>query len=133
MAARRKAAREDESMRQYLLAVYQPDGEPPPPERLQRVMRDVTAVVDDARAAGVWVFNGGLHPPSAATVVRHRGGEEVVTDGPYVEGREHIGGFLIVRVPDLDAALGWARRFARAVTLEGAEQGLAIEVRPFQG
>jgi hypothetical protein len=122
-------------MKQYVLSIYQPDGEPPPPELLAKVMRDINALVDEAKSTGVWVFNGGLHPPSTATVVRVQRGEVVVTDGPFAEAKEHIGGFLIIKVPDLDAALDWARRTARALTLgEGdAQSGLSVEVRPFQG
>jgi hypothetical protein len=120
-------------MKDYLLSVYQPDGPPPPPEALHKVMQDIGAVIEDAKRAGAWVFNGGLHPPDSATVVRVKGGDAVITDGPYAEGKEHVGGFLIVKVPDLDAALEWARRFAQAVTLAGREEGLPIEVRPFQG
>jgi hypothetical protein len=89
-------------------------------------MREVFAFIDEAKAAGVWVFNGGLHPPSTSTVVRHDRGEFLVTDGPYVEGKEHIGGFLIIKAPDLDAALEWARKMAKILT------PLSIEVRPFQ-
>jgi hypothetical protein len=96
-------------------------------------MRDVGLVVASMKAEGVWVFNGGLHPPDTATVLRLNGGDLLTTDGPYAEGKEHVGGFLIVKVPDLDAALAWARRFAQAVTLAGREEGLPIEVRPFQG
>ena len=77
------------------------------------------------KAAGAWVFAGGLHPPSSATVVRAQGGDVLMTDGPFVEGKEHIGGFSIVMAPDLDAALEWGRKLARAITLP-------IEVRPFQ-
>jgi hypothetical protein len=95
-------------------------------------MRDVVALLEEAKAARVWVFNGGLHPPGTATVVRHQQGELLVTDGPYVEGKEHVGGFLVVQVPDLDAALEWARKLARALTLPGHDTGLPIEVRPFQ-
>jgi hypothetical protein len=120
-------------MKDYLLSVYQPDGPPPPPEALHKVMQDIGAVIEDAKRAGAWVFNGGLYPPDSATVVRVKGGDAVITDGPYAEGKEHVGGFLIVKVPDLDAALAWARRFAQAVTLAGREEGLPIEVRPFQG
>lgn len=121
-------------MKQYLLSIYQPDGPPPPPERLAPVMRRIAALVDEAKAAGAWVFNGGLHAPETATVVRARAGECLVTDGPYAEGKEHIGGFMIVNAPDLDGALAWARKLARALTLEGgeAEGGLPVEVRPFQ-
>ena len=113
-------------MKQYLLSIYQPDEGAPPPEVLEKVMREVFAFIDEAKAAGVWVFNGGLHPPSTSTVVRHDRGEFLVTDGPYVEGKEHIGGFLIIKAPDLDAALEWARKMARILT------PLSIEVRPFQ-
>jgi hypothetical protein len=89
-------------------------------------MRDVDALVEEARAAGAWVFNGGLHPASTATVVRVRNGELLMTDGPYAEGKEHVGGFLIVKAPDLDAALAWGRKLAQVLPLP-------IEVRPFQG
>ena len=97
-------------MKQYLLSIYQPDGETPPPEVLEQVMRDVGALIEDAKAAGVWVFNGGLHPPSTATVVRVQGGDVLITDGPFAEGKEHVGGFVIVKAPDLDAALEWGRQ-----------------------
>jgi hypothetical protein len=113
-------------MKQYLLSIQQPDGAPPPPEVLSKVMRDVGALIAEIKTAGAWVFNGGLHPPSTATVVRLSAGELLVTDGPYAEGKEHIGGVVIVKAPDLDAALDWARKAARAITLP-------IEVRPFQG
>ena len=113
-------------MKQYLLSIYQPDTGTPPPDVLKKVMADVGRLVDEAKAAGVWVFNGGLHPPGTATVVRSQGGEILTTDGPYIEGKEHIGGFLIIQAEDLDAALGWAHRVATVITLP-------IEVRPFQG
>jgi hypothetical protein len=112
-------------MKQYLLSVYQPDGEPPPPEFLEPIMRRVHALQDELKAAGAWVFSGGLHAPSTATVVRVHDGEVITTDGPYIEGKEHIGGFTVIKAPDLDAALEWGRRAARAITLP-------IEVRPFQ-
>ena len=113
-------------MKQYLLSIYQPDGAPPPPEVLEQVMRDVDALNQELKAAGAWVFAGGLHPPSTATVVRLRDGDVLITDGPFAEGKEHIGGFCIVKAPDLDTALEWGRKLARATTLP-------IEVRPFQG
>ena len=113
-------------MKQYLLSVYQPDGPAPPAEVLERISADLDALNAELMQAGAWVFAGGLHPPSTATVVRVSDGEALVTDGPFAEGKEHIGGFTIVRAPDLDAALEWGRRLAEATTLP-------IEVRPFQG
>src|SRR5215510_14101688 len=112
-------------MNQYLLNIYQPDGPPPPPDDLARIMRDVNDVVQATKTAGVWVLNGPLTPPGSSTVVRVRADEVLLTDGPFVEGKEFIGGFMVIRVPDLDAALEWAERLSRATTL-------SIEVRPFQ-
>jgi hypothetical protein len=112
-------------MKQYLLSVYQPEANPPPPEVLEQVSRNLDALNQEIRDAGAWVFTGGLHPPSTATVVRLQGSDVLVTDGPFIEGKEHIGGFTIIRAPDLDAALEWGRKLTRAT-------GLPIEVRPFQ-
>jgi hypothetical protein len=117
---------------QYLLSIYQPDGEAPPPEALAPVMQQLSALISDAKRTGAWVFNGGLHPPGTATVVRYRAGDVLVTDGPFAEGKEHIGGFLVVTAADLDGALDWARRLARILTLDPQGPGLAVEVRPFQ-
>jgi len=113
-------------MKQYLISIYQPDGGQPAPDALEKIMRDIYAIRDELQAAGSWVFAGGLHDPGTATVVRIRDGEVLMTDGPYVEGKEHIGGFTIIRAPDLDVALEWGRRYARALA------PLAIEVRPFR-
>jgi hypothetical protein len=88
-------------------------------------MKNVEAVDREMHDAGVWVFSGGLHPPDAATVLRPEDGDVLVTDGPYVEGKEHVGGFSIIQADDLDAALAWGRKLARATTLP-------IEVRPFR-
>lgn len=112
-------------MTRYLLSLYQPDGPPPADLDLEQVMKEVDAFIDDTKFVGVWVFNGGLHPPATATVVRQRGDDVLVTDGPYLEGKEHIGGFLVIEVTDLDAALQWGRKMARVVRLP-------VEVRPFQ-
>jgi len=112
-------------MTQYLLSIYQPDGGPPPPEVLDEVMRDLAVLNEEIKAAGSWVFTGGLHPPSTATVVRVSDGDVLITDGPYAEGKEHVGGFWIITAPDLDAALEWGRKAASATSLP-------IEVRPFQ-
>ena len=104
-------------MPQYLLSMYQPDGDPPPPEVLGPIMEKIAAWNQDLRAAGAWVFTGGLHPASTATVVRARGGDVVMTDGPFAEGKEHLGGFTVVSVPDRDAALEWGRQIAEITTL----------------
>jgi hypothetical protein len=119
-------------MKQYLLSIYQPDGVVPPPELLGPVMQNMNALVQQAKDAGVWVFTGGLHPASSATVVRIQQGDATVTDGPYVESKEHIGGFLIIQARDLDAALEWATKTARALLLPGHANSLPIEVRPLQ-
>jgi hypothetical protein len=113
-------------MTQYLLSVYQPDGPTPPPAELSRIMAEVDAVNQEIKAAGAWVFAAGLQPPDTATVLRPQGGDVLATDGPFAEGKEHLGGFTIVDVPDRDAALRWGRKLSQAT-------GLPIEVRPFAG
>lgn len=118
-------------MPHYLLSIYQPEGPPPARELLEPVIQTMNALIAEAKAAQVWVFNGGLHAPSAATVVRLAKGELMTTDGPYIEGKEHVGGFMIVHVPDLDAALTWASKMARALVLPGSSDGLPIEIKPF--
>jgi hypothetical protein len=112
-------------MKTYLLSVVQPDGPVPPAAELEKIMSDVNALNDEMRAVGAWVFAGGLHAPSTATVLRAQGDDVLMTDGPFAEGKEQIGGLSIVRAEDLDGALEWGRRLARATTL-------TIEVRPFQ-
>lgn len=112
-------------MAQYLLSIYQPDGPTPAPEALAEIMGRLDTLNREMQAAGAWVFAGGLFPPSTATVVRMKDDDALITDGPYVEAKEHIGGFTVVSAPDLDAALEWGRKLAAATTLP-------IEVRPFQ-
>ena len=112
-------------MKQYVLSVYQPDGPPPAPEVLQRITRELDALNRELKASGAWVFAGGLHPASTATVVRLHDGDVLTTDGPFAEGKEHIGGFTIIKAPDLDSALQWGRKLTRVTTLP-------IEVRPFR-
>jgi hypothetical protein len=113
-------------MTKYLLSIYQPDGPPPAPDVLEPILRELGDLNDEMQAAGVWVFAAGLHPPESATVVKARGDEVLVTDGPFTEGKEHLGGFTVIEVEDLDAALHWARRLARVL------RNLSVEVRPFQ-
>ncbi|MEV0565849.1 YciI family protein [Dactylosporangium sp. NPDC049742] len=109
-------------MRQYLLSVIEPsEGEPPSPAEMAAIDADVTAFDREVREAGVWVFSGGLLPPSTATVLR----PGFVSDGPFAEGKEHLGGFCVIAVEDRAAALAWADRLMRA-------SRLPIEVRPFR-
>jgi hypothetical protein len=112
-------------MKTYLVSIYQPDGPPPPPERLEPIMRDLAALNQEMTDAGAFVFTAGLCPPSTATVLRPGGPEVLITDGPFTEGKEHLGGFTVIRAADLDAALEWGAKMARATTLP-------VEVRPFQ-
>ncbi len=113
-------------MTPYLLSIYAPDGDPPPPDVLASIMRDVDALREEMKAAGAWVFSAGLHAPSTATVLRLQNSEVLMTDGPFAEAKEHIGGFTIISAPDLDAALEWGRKLTVATTLP-------VEVRPLQG
>ena len=111
-------------MPQYLLSIIQPVGEVPPPEVLEPVMRQLAALNDEMRAAGAWVFAAALHQPETSTVVRAEGDGLLVTDGPYAEGKEFVGGFDVVQAADLDEALTWAGKLARILG------GLPVEVRP---
>jgi len=110
-------------MPKFVLNFIQPPG--PPPEDIDRIMADVDELDQELRTAGLWVFAGGLAPASAAKLVRPGGDDVTVTDGPYVETAEQIGGFTIVEVHDEAEALAWAGRFALAT-------GLPMEVRAFQ-
>ena len=113
-------------MTQYLLSVHTDwDAEPPAPEVMEAAFKAVDAFNADVMASGAWVFGGGLHPPSTATVVNAKDGEVITTDGPYAETKEQLGGFWIVDVADLDAALDLAARGSTAC-------GGPVEVRPFQ-
>jgi hypothetical protein len=112
-------------MTQYLLSVYQPDGAAPGPEILDKIVADLDVLNRELKDAGAWVFTAGLYPVESSTVVRDRDGDALITDGPYIEGKEHLGGFTIVEAADLDAALVWAGKMAGATTLP-------IEVRPIQ-
>lgn len=112
-------------MGHYLLSVYQPAGAEPPSEaELEAIMGNVAALQRDMQDAGVWVFSGGLEAPDTATVLRRTTDDVLVTDGPFVELKEYLGGLTIIDVADLDAAMHWARRSTEAT-------GLPIEVRPF--
>lgn len=113
-------------MSQYLLSVHSgPDDYARPLEEMMPVFEAVSAYNDKAREAGIWVFAGGLQPGDLATVVDASGDTPVVTDGPYLETKEWMGGFWVFELPDLDAALAWATEASRACTGK-------VEVRPFQ-
>ena len=113
----------------YLFTIEPPEqagAVQPSDEQLAAIFAEMEKVNDDIKAAGGWVFAGGLADADSATVLRASGADVVVTDGPFAEGKEQIGGLSIVRAEDLDQALGWATRLARII-------GLPIEVRPFLG
>ena len=113
-------------MTQYLLSVHMVEGDPEPePEVLAQMYKDVDVVNQEMRAAGAWVFAGGLHPASTATVVRARDGEVLTTDGPFAETKEQLGGFWVIEAADLDGALAWAAKATVACRAP-------VEVRPFQ-
>lgn len=113
-------------MTRYLLSVYYPVGAvQPPPDELAVIVANVGRVHTELQDSGAWVFGGGLHEPDTATVVHTRGGNAVTTDGPYIETKEQLGGFSVIDVADLDAALAWADKMSEATTCP-------IEVRPFR-
>jgi hypothetical protein len=113
-------------MTQYLLSVYMIDGqEPPSEEEITKMYADVDVVNEELKQTGAWVFAGGLHPATLATVVRENAGEVLLTDGPFVETKEQLGGFWVIEAADLDAALAWARKATVACQAP-------VEVRPFQ-
>jgi len=113
-------------MKQYLLSVHMVEGEDtPPPEVMEQAYKAVDLFNQELKDTGTWVFAGGLHPPETATVVRIQDGEVLTTDGPFAETKEQLGGFWVVEVDDLDAALVLAAKGSKAC-------GGPVEVRPFQ-
>ena len=113
-------------MTQYMLAVHMVDGEAPPSEEaMQKTYDDVSAFNAKLQERGAWVFAGGLHPADTATVVAAHDGDVLVTDGPFAEAKEQLGGFWVIAAPDLDAALVWAGEASAACASP-------VEVRPFQ-
>src|SRR3954463_8482130 len=93
---------------QYMLGIYHTDGPVPEPDRVARIMAELDVVNTEMRAAGAWVFAGGLAATSSATVLKFDGTDLLVTDGPFTEGKEHLGGFTVIQAADLDEALMWA-------------------------
>jgi hypothetical protein len=113
-------------MKQYLLSVYMVDGqETPSAEEMDVMYKQVDALNQEIKDAGAWVFAGGLHPATTATVVKAKDSEIITTDGPFAEAKEQLGGFWIIQAEDLDAALAWAAKGTVAC-------GGPVEVRPFQ-
>ena len=113
-------------MTTYLLSVHHSPKLPQPPaEDIPAIFAAVDAFNEEVRAAGAWVFAGGLQPIEDSTVVDATGAKVITTDGPFAESKEYLGGFWIIDVPDLDAALTWARKGSAAC------RG-PVEVRPFQ-
>jgi hypothetical protein len=116
-------------MAQYLLSVHGCEDEvrePMTEEQMQQSWAQISALEDQMKSAGAWLFSGRLHEPDAAAVVRVSDGRVLTTDGPFAESKEHLGGFYIIEADDLDAALGWAAKVTAAV-------GEPIEVRAFHG
>ena len=112
-------------MTQYLLSVHHDYGtEFPPMEEMQPVFEAVDRFNEKLRSEGAWVFAGGLKPIEQTTTVDATGDTPIVTDGPYAESKEYLGGFWVIEAPDLDAALAWAKEGSAAC---------AGKVRPFEG
>jgi hypothetical protein len=114
-------------MPQYLMSVWHDDDYVVDfsSAEAQRLSGQVGAYNEKLESAGAWVFGAGLHPASSSTVVRTQDGQVSMTDGPYAESKEQMGGFWVIEAPDLDAALEWAAQAATAC--EGP-----VEVRPMQ-
>jgi hypothetical protein len=113
-------------MTQYLLTVHgSTDDVAPSPEAMEAMYQDVSVFNEKLKAEGAWVFAGGLEPAATARVVRNTKGALLTTDGPFLEGKEHIGGFWVVEAPDFDSALRLAEQ--GSIACQGD-----VEVRPFQ-
>jgi hypothetical protein len=112
-----------------LLSVHSVEGEvrePMTDEEMAQSRKQLGVLEQELKSVGAWVVSGRLHEPDTATVVRMADGAVVTTDGPFVESKEHLGGFYIIQAADLDGALGWASRVTEAIKVP-------IEVRPFAG
>jgi hypothetical protein len=113
-------------MTQYMLSVPMVEGAPARThEDAQEAFEQVARLNEELQQAGAWVFAGGLLPSASATVVRVEGGETLITDGPFTESKEHIGGFWVIEAADLGEALAWAAKATRACREP-------VEIRPFQ-
>ena len=111
-------------MAKYLVAIYHPDDYDPSSET-EAMSRDIHALNREMVAAGVRIFVGGLSPARRAKSLRAQpNGKVLITDGPYLETKEHIGGFWVLEAANLDEALAWGRKAAVACRAP-------VEVRPF--
>jgi hypothetical protein len=116
-------------MTKYLLSVHTGADEvraPMSEDEMREAYAQLSVLEKEMHSAGAWVFSGRLHAADTATVVRVSDGQVLTTDGPFVEAKEHLGGFYVIEAEDLDAALGWASKVTALI-------GAAIEVRPFAG
>jgi len=114
-------------MTRYLLSAHSVEGQARDPmteQQMRQFMERIGALEQELKSAGAWVFSARLHEPDTATVVRVADGQVLTTDGPFVEAREHLGGFYVIEADDLDAALGWASKVTAVINAP-------IEVRPF--
>jgi hypothetical protein len=113
-------------MKQYMLSVHDvADAPRPSDEDMQTAFAQVARINTELQSAGAWVFAGGLLSPDSATVVRAESGGTTMTDGPFAETKEQLGGFWVIRCADLDEALAWAEKCSRACMAP-------VEVRPFE-
>jgi hypothetical protein len=114
-------------MPQYLMSVWFDDSQLDltSPE-VVRTDAQIDALNEEMTERGIWVFVGGLQPANTSTVVRSNAGQTSMTDGPYAESKEQMGGFWVIEVDDLDVALEWAGKAAAACERP-------IELRPLQG
>lgn len=110
-------------MTQYLVAIHLPDDYDPSVED-EAMARDIDVLNDEMKAAGATIFLGGLQPAGRAKSLRNKAGKVVVTDGPYIETKEHIGGFWVLEAANMDEALEWGRKAVIACRAP-------VEVRPF--
>ena len=112
-------------MTQYLVAIYRPKNYDPAVSEDEAMDREIDALNDEMKTARVRIFVGGLSPARSARSLRAQpAGNVLVTDGPYIETKEHIGGFWVLEAADLDEALVWGRKAALACRAP-------VEVRPF--
>ncbi len=115
-------------MAKYMFSVHSVEGDvgaPMTDEEMQQFMKQIHVLEDEMKSAGALIFGGALHGPDTATVVRVSEGAVLMTDGPFAESKEHLGGFYLVEAEDLDAALVWASKVTAATKQP-------IEVRPFR-